>query len=819
MTRMPNPPEELAQDPTPPVPSHEANYSPENGDMPLLAPIVQPSPSKLGPLEWVKLEVRDSRQALWMWVRQNFWRGLLIGAVVSIAIVFYILPDARSRRIWVGGMSIVAALSLVIAGSDGRRQLWAYLSRKYNGFWDDLDRRWEAFQESRLRAGVTAGILAYVLMWLSAQRFLPGANDPELISGFRYMVLGFLSVGFGLFAAKWAPPVIQLNDVRLRPVASNSIIFLLGAFLLIILAESNGHLLGWQRFENVPHQDQFVYLVAGISLVVIGLGGVKLPQMANFRPSKATGLEWLVVIGVTALAVVVRLWRLETAAHWFVDELNFGTVVSAFWGPANIPLLHPEIRGFPTIFAYLQNWGVMEYGRTLYGLRFISVVFGAATIPAVYLLGREMFDKHTGFMAAVLLAALPPHIQFSRLALNNIGDPLFGTLAFAFMTRAFRTQNRADYALSGASLGLTQYFYEGGRLLYPPLMVVWVCLGLILWRPQPSLKGLIIAALAAFMIAMPIYYTLEGLDLPMTTRFKDVGRPDDAVAAAENEKSAKETYLPRLKEAFRVYVNLPEFRANYYAGDTPLLLEELVPLFLLGGAFAFWRWRNPAFLLFMWIVAAAVGNSLIQDSSVSARFVVAFPVMALLAALGIRHSFSLIAPREFKPRYQTVLMVGIVAALFIVQVDYFMGPHMARYNVQIREAHAKDGQDALFRSVDFPSGTQVFIIGNYIIDQGYAQGIMGYLKEGGLWVQPVTPVELTPEFLDSLPRDHDLAFFLPPEDVTSIDRLRRHFTLLPPQSTPYDIPENKKLVLYYAPAYVQPDPNAQGHLIEPLPQP
>ncbi|HRF98926.1 MAG TPA: hypothetical protein PLZ51_27135, partial [Aggregatilineales bacterium] len=80
------------------------------------------------------------------------------------------------------------------------------------------------------------------------------------------------------------------------------------------------------------------------------------------------------------------------------------------------------------------------------------------------------------FVSAVMLATLPIHIQFSRLALNNIADPLFGTLTFYFIARGFKYPHkmRGNFAWAGAMLGLTQYFYEGGRFLYPALTLGWL---------------------------------------------------------------------------------------------------------------------------------------------------------------------------------------------------------------------------------------------------------------------------------------------------------------------------------------------------------
>ena len=125
----------------------------------------------------------------------------------------------------------------------------------------------------------------------------------------------------------------------------------------------------------------------------------------------------------------------------------------------------------------MQAWGVGLLGRNLEGLRILSVIVGTLGIPALYFLAKELFDRKTALLAALMPGRFPPHIQFSRIALNNIVDPLFGTLALAFLVRGLKYNRPLDYALSGAALGLTQYFYEGGRLLFPALILLIAGLG------------------------------------------------------------------------------------------------------------------------------------------------------------------------------------------------------------------------------------------------------------------------------------------------------------------------------------------------------
>ena len=52
-------------------------------------------------------------------------------------------------------------------------------------------------------------------------------------------------------------------------------------------------------------------------------------------------------------------------------------------------------------------------GRSILGLRLLSVFIGILLIPAVYLFGRDLFGKNAGLIAAFCLALSPIHRQFS----------------------------------------------------------------------------------------------------------------------------------------------------------------------------------------------------------------------------------------------------------------------------------------------------------------------------------------------------------------------------------------------------------------------
>jgi hypothetical protein len=540
------------------------------------------------------------------------------------------------------------------------------------------------------------------------------------------------------------------------------------------------------------------------------------------------------LITIVCLAFALRIVGLGTAVHHLIDEIHFSNAVMSMRPPdTTIRLLTPfnTVTAFTWIYPYLQAWGVGLLGRNLEGLRLLSAVVGTLGIPALYLLARELFDRKTALLAALFLAVFPPHIQFSRIGLNNIADPLFGTLALAFLVRGFKYQRRADFAIAGAALGLTQYFYEGGRLLFPLLLFLSLAWLLLIkprffaesnaqpanpssslagnWKletgnlpsPQHSVpstqyfSSLITFFLLAILIALPVYTTLIAAKQPLDARFQTVGVGGSywmRVEALGKPQSLEEHILI----PFLVYVFQPEI-ALYYGGEQAMLLPYVVPFVMIGVLALLAYWRTPGIIIVGWVLLASMGNMLLTESAIYARYVVVFPALTLLAAVGLRTIAALVWPR--KSRWRTGIVILVAAVLCVGQITYFFGPHLARYNEQLRQTF--DSEDAIFRSANFPFGTQIHIIETAVPSQVYLSGLAGFLADG-LTVFVLPPSDLTTAYAQALSPNVDHAFFVEPYDDASVILLAKYFKLEGPFDTPYNVPIYRELRLYYARATV-----------------
>lgn len=628
-----------------------------------------------------------------------------------------------------------------------------------------------------------------------------------------------------------APPRPAGRLAALRPRWAR-ILTAPGALALLALAEANGDWIGVAALRGLSPHAQLALLVGGIAGVVLGLGGFGRaagspdPQPHQAEGASDTGFlahspdrrgarlrsgtwsspvfEALALLALTLLALGLRLYRLEDAVRVLVDEVHFVLGVNYVRAYDDVPLLvpMPTAASFPFLFSY----GVSEigqlFGRNFLGLRAFSAVLGALTVPAVYLLGRALFDRLTAWIAALVLLSFPPHLHYSRLALNNIADPLFGTLALGFMARALRTHRRSDWALAGSLLGLTQVFYEGGRLLYPALAVAWLMGGAIVWRPRPAWRGVLIALLAFGAVALPVYATLEALDFPLTDRMEKAGYGEQ-YWSANREPDTLATRVRHFRHGLLHYINAPENTVFhyylYYGGAHPLIQEPLVPLFLLGMGITLARPRRVTLLLPAWILATAAGSALLVESAVSARFVVAFPAIALLIACGLRQTAALIVPRRAE-RLASLAVLSLAVGIAAGQAQYYFGPHLTRFEREVREYPEADAEDAILRAVDFPPGTEVHLIGSRLLPQRDAQHFADYLADG-LVITVLPPEALTLELLGSLPRHVDHAFFVAPGQTLVLATLAGAFGPRPLGRTPIaEVRVDRAMLLFYLPA-------------------
>jgi hypothetical protein len=718
--------------------------------------------------------------------RDEYRRVFLILLVVG-GIVALLLPPPAS---WI----IAAALAL---GALALTEFWTR----------------PAFAPLVAQPRALLGLGAVAVMIAAAYEFRP--ENPAV-----GLAIGLALAGGVLIRLAARPlPLAQTDAAPLTPARAHLPMTAAGIVLLALTAEASGRILGITPLYSLSVHVQMALLWGGLALLAAGLGnsGVLRPRLPD--------ATLLLIFG---LALVLRVIGLDTTIRTSVDEALWTDGIRFLTIDPNVELLRTATTHFPTTLVY-THWtytAVELVGRTLTGLRLTNAVLGALTVLAVYGLALALFNRRTALIAALILATFPPHLHFSRVSMPQMADALFGTAALMFAARGWRWNRRLDWALAGVALGLTQYFYEGGRLLFPPLLLAWS--GILVVAPPPTprspserpqagrggeniersregfranfLHGLGVMWLAAIIVAVPVYYAMIAGGRPFLNRLEGSGVTGDDLLALISAGDIG-GLLRQFLSPLLVYVHQPELFADFYGGYQPMVLSIFVPLLLLG-AFALIR-RHPAVILPLWTLAAALGNGLIRENTLYNRYILAFPALALMMAVGVVYIadyLQLVLNSRRRWAFSTAMKVAVLL-IAVVQAAYYFGPHLTQFNEQLRDLKPyRDGVEAVLRAADFPAGTRLVIIDSPKNDALVLQNWLDYVAPGQMQIQVLDSAEVDDALLQSWPHDAPYAFFLPPDDVATLARVRRHFALQAPAYSPYNIPARHAYTLYFAPS-------------------
>jgi len=457
---------------------------------------------------------------------------------------------------------------------------------------------------------IADGILLYglaVLIFLRA--FRRESHERPLEIGPRSAPISPLRrrrawVGIGISLA--SAPLFTGN--RFRPLG---VLLWLGGLAYFIAALDDGPRLAqtWARFRERWAPDGLRVPWTTVALAAIILLG------AFFRFYRLDELP------ADMTADIGHLW-VDTERILHGDYLIFSTI-------------HPgrEIMMFYLVAAYVRL-----FGHSYFAHKAVAAIIGVATIPLVYLLGRECFNRRVGLLAACFLAVAKWPVIMSRIGWRLVLGPPFVALTCLFLVRALRHNRRRDWLSAGLSLGFSLYTYNALRAFVPAVLLALAVQvlhrGGAPWRRAAVNAGW--GALAAVGVFIPMgRFMLEDPErfwFRIATRMtsREVSIPGHPVPILL--RNLWRTALMFNYRGDHVSLANPPF--------TPQLDLLLGPLFVLGVAYCLLRWRREANGLLLVIFGSmllpgALSLAFPQEVPSAVRTSSALGVLFLFPAVGL----------------------------------------------------------------------------------------------------------------------------------------------------------------------------------------
>ena len=546
--------------------------------------------------------------------------------------------------------------------------------------------RWIARTLLLLGTGIACGAFSFIIL-----SHIPSEPTPDMQKTILQLVgaLGVVSAVVFLAAALvrlaiWRWP--QYSDaaqwwmLRERRVPA---VFLVGVMALVGSTVTGLIGVTGQRTDN--YWAAF-FLWASLILVFMIAAALESFGVSTLRPARIrrwlgqNRIEFAILAALVVGALALRLFRLDSVPLVFGgDEATMGFASLRFLEGQDRNMFVVGPGSHPTMFFLVQAGAMKVLGADVVGLRSVAAVLGALSVGAIYLLLRELFDRNVAIVGAVLVAVWHVHLHYSRIALNNAGDPLVMASSLFLVYRAFKTQQLFYYAATGAAAGMGFYLFAGSRIV-PLLVAAFMAFAILrnghLLKPallKKDAAGIAIMVAAYTVVVLPLALFFVGDPGKFNERLSlvsifEAGRLDQLKAAGGFSTAG--ALWDQVARAFGGFVHYSD-RSPTYAVPVPYL-DAITSVFLIAGiVYALFHILEERYFLLIsaFVVVVLLGGALTEMPPISSRVIGAFPATVGLAAVGL---FQL-SRRLFSWRQALVPAVMMVALIppVVTNLDFY----------------------------------------------------------------------------------------------------------------------------------------------------
>ncbi len=174
------------------------------------------------------------------------------------------------------------------------------------------------------------------------------------------------------------------------------------------------------------------------------------PPEATVNPSASTSsfpaapifkAHWLTLLLLLAAGSAIRFLCLACKPFWF-DECFSVEVARIGWGNF-LRLLWWREANMSLYYVLLRIW--LHFGQSEFFIRSLSVLIAAATLPAIYWLARQLYDRRVALITTALFAFNAYNVRYAQEARSYALFLLLATLSSGFLIAFVREPARRNW--------------------------------------------------------------------------------------------------------------------------------------------------------------------------------------------------------------------------------------------------------------------------------------------------------------------------------------------------------------------------------------
>ncbi len=404
----------------------------------------------------------------------------------------------------------------------------------------------------------------------------------------------------------------------------------------------------------------FSWVNTGIILLVFGIV-ITLWKHTFKEDSELKGTNLFLILIVT-LGAIFRLYALNFIPNEFEGELAcYSAGATGNWFAANKGLAGPWAP--LGLLYYPPIWVASEiFGSTLYAIRVSSAWVGILTFIPLFLFVREAFGVRVALLSCLIFVFDPLHIGWSRTDVHPHGVTAWPAFFLGyFFLKAWKTDSFMFWAFVALTMGLTWHQYPSGQSFVVAPILVLTILRLtskrISWRAELA----IFSGIALWLLGLPAsYYFADGIlefKNPFTLTTSRASWGEEASSMYVIEKAA--SHMVDVVQG--IFIKVPylfhqDFLPEYLPLPQTTVPALLVPFFVFGFILILKRGKKVESIILISLILASLAPGILSSHAYPKRFSVFFPLIDILAAVGLVTVFSNL-PRKL---VSVVIFIGVI---------------------------------------------------------------------------------------------------------------------------------------------------------------
>ena len=396
----------------------------------------------------------------------------------------------------------------------------------------------------------------------------------------------------------------------------------------------------------------------------------------NFLEKFSGGkLNHMLLISIIVLSIVLRFWAIGSLGLSVPDSGNYVRMATWLIGQHGRPMYWE-----PPLYPMSISLALLIFGKIDYVAISVSAFYDVLAVLVVYLLGKELYDKKTGLMAALFFALPEFSIIYSRHALAETAFSFFMAASFLVFLKAFRRKNIRLYVLFGFLAGCTFLVkYMGVLSFLIPLLCACIFHAAKtkkladLKKLLPDVKGFAAAGLVMALMHLPWIFAI-GIGVYASSggsSYFSMGDISPSWVASHATDIFGTGLMEYLKE-FSRHSGIAATLANtsnylFYISTLIVLVSPLIVAFFAAGVYALIKKRSSGdkFLLFWFFFIFLFFTFLVAYKA--SRFIYpAMPAFALISARGFL--FAKMKSKKIK-KLAPIILILIIASSVVLAAD------------------------------------------------------------------------------------------------------------------------------------------------------